>query len=1021
MIKKLRTAALSVLVCSAAAAAVGFSGLGKQVSYAEVWEASAIEKTYEMGSVFRIPERTVSVGGNTATASALLVCPDQTATAAASVVLDQAGTYCVKYAAEIGGIPYAAEERFNVYGNLMSYGEDTTISYGLPDTAKSKEGMLVSLAKDDTLAFTQYLDVSTLTKDEEFCEFYIFPNNRGVADFDIIVFTLTDIENPDIYVKIRAHRYIDRDGIAYFSAGGNGQPMVGYEADKNIIHTDNNFGMATTLAFEAREYNWSTGTYSDRASDAYPVKLYFDAETLGVWATCNHSMYGGEIVDLDSPNYFETLWSGFPSGRAFLSVSGEDFNSSNANICFISVMGMDVAKYSEKHVDDVGPEITIDGADEALPEGRTGGFYPIPSASAKDVYSGVCEVRTSVWYNYADEEKRVMTELRDGKALTPYAGYYAIVYEASDAFANTTREILWFHTGSPIDELEVIVPEDKKTSAELGEWVEVPAPASVGGGSGRLTVSAAVSFGGESYEITDGFRPEKEGVWTVMYTVTDATGETKTASYTVNVVRGTRPMLVEEPVMPKYFISGSSYDIPVLYADDYTSGSLERKLFDVVVTDRNGEKTYKAGEAFVPEADVTGEIATLSYRIGSVELAKLEIPVILAWDSASKLQVQNYFFGEGFETEKTSDGIIIKALSGASKAEWTFANSLAAEDFELILNTLSGSGKYEKLTVTLTDSESSGISVSAKFTKSGTRTYFNVTGNTPLELSYTFDSAQEITLGYKRSAFSFGKTLYPIAAADSGEAFEGFPSGKVYLTVTAEGISGAAAYGVKSLNGHPFTTSSRDRVAPRVVVMGDYGGTLAKGDSYTIGSAIASDVLSPSVVFGLTVRDPENNVISDVNGIRLENVDPSREYTILLELYGQYKVVYTAQEAESFVAVPNSMSFTYVVNVEDDEPPVITFEKGFKLTAAVGDTIVIPNFTVSDNVTPAEEIAVAKCIVNPNGKVIVLQGSENAIVCAYAGIYEIRIMAWDTDGNMKMIRVYVTVEEAAEKTDGAQD
>ena len=999
------------IVCLAVLLAAGIVVSFAQGGGTAVWSEIKLNDAYDLGAELQIPERTVSVGGEEKKADAVLFYPDSTATVADTVKLDRTGRYKIEYIADFNGKPYVKEEPFDVRCGILQYGENTQVSYGTPETAVT-EGLLVNLAAGDTLTFTQYINVGDLTLDDVFCEFYVYPSQRGIADFDAVVFTLTDVEDPNVYLRIRAHRYVDHDSYAYFSAGGNGQPMVGYEWELDKIHVNNQFGLVTRLTFEARSYNWNTGVYADRASDAYRAQLRFDAEDLTVYCTDGGgTSVGGMITDLNDPKFFDSLWQGFQSGKAFLSVSGEGFRSDTANICFTNVAGTDLTQYTQPYVDTEEPVIEVDYEGE-LPEGRVGKAYPIPGAAAVDVYAGKCEVRTTVWYNYADPDRRTLVDMVNGSAVLEREGYYAVVYEATDHAGNTAREILWLHAGATIEDIAADPLPDAEVP--LGQYLEIPSLSNLRGGSGELTVKIQVSLGDDVYSVESGFRFEQAGTWRVSYIVTDYTGETAEFGFNVTAAPDAEPVLLESPVLPRYLIAGVSYVIPEAYAGDYSSGSLTELLFDVYVTDKNGETKYTAGQSFVPEIENNGDKVAFSYRIGDTELMRAEVPAVVVWDEDGGLLLERYFVGEGYTVEK-SDGGYLFSLSGTGSS-WTFANPIAAEGLALRLGTIEGSGNFEKLIFTLTDAENAEISVRAELRQTGGRLYFSVQGGSPMSFAYTFGEEREIAVGFSQGGFVFENVPFPVSQTISGTTFGGFSSGKVYLTVEAQGIAGTAAYRVITLNGQTFTTSLRDRIAPSIVITEDYGGTYAPGDLYTIGAAIASDVLSPNVEFYLSVYDGENNIVTSEDGVRLENADPARSYTIRIDSYGQYRVEYTAQETSEFVPRPNTASLTYAINVEDTEAPVFTFEKGFRTQANVGDVYVIPPFGVSDDVTPAEQITVTTHVIDPNGALMVPSDGQNAFTCTYEGVYEIRMRAWDAAGNTKTVQVYVTVAAAGAET-----
>ena len=158
------------------------------------------------------------------------------------------------------------------------------------------------------------------------------------------------------------------------------------------------------------------------------------------------------------------------------------------------------------------------------------------------------------------------------------------------------------------------------------------------------------------------------------------------------------------------------------------------------------------------------------------------------------------------------------------------------------------------------------------------------------------------------------------------------------------------------------------------------------------------------------MTDPNKNVVTSLSGITLNNVDPTKEYQISLDLYGEYSVVYTATDTEMFNPNPNKATYSYVISVLDDVVPEVKFNANFKTTVKVGETMVIPSFTVSDNVTAAENIRVMKCVWTPNGELLSIPENSNSVKAMTAGVYEFRIIAVDAVGNMSISRVKVTVE-----------
>lgn len=997
---KQRKITLIVLLCAF------FAALGLLFAFAAsdtgiVWADTVIETDYALGTEFTVPEQTVSNNGIAVKADFTLEYPNGTATTKKTVILDQTGEYCLNYTARLGGKPYVKTYTFFVHKNYISHGNDTTLNWGKHPFADT-EGLLVRLMQGDSLTFSKPISVGDMTSDNLLISGFITPDIRGASEFNELLFTFTDTVDPSVSMLISLKRYEGFNGHAYVRAAGNGQPVSGYESATGKMHQNNKWGTWTDVSFSAMKSNKLGDAGVNVQADAIPLNVYFDHTTKLVTAN------GSYVVDLDDPAYFDNLWTGFPSGSVLLTISAVD-TTSTANFCLTHILGQDLSKYADIYKDEEPPVLTVHSDYETMPEAKIGGAYPVPAATALDAYCGATAVKTSVYFNY-NSQNRFLIDIKDGKFATNYSGNYTIVYEATDLFGNTATELLAVHAGRAIPEIEATVSGDKVTAAHLGEWVEIPALETLTGGSGKLVTTVTVACGGEEYVAEGGFRPEAVGTWTVTYKITDYVGNAKEVSYSVEATVGSTAVLVDEIHLPKAFISGQPYVIPEVYANDYRSGTLVRKLFDVDVTDANGTVSYKAGDTFIPLVSSNGDPVTLSFRC-ETELASYSVPAIQAWTSGDTpaLQVENYFLGSPFTVQKTREGIVMKLTSANADAGWTFANPVVAGNFQFIFSGASGGARYSKMQVILTDSYDSAVSVLAELVPDGSSTRF-VVGNSANTLEASLGAAgKQFTVGYSNGVLSLNGLSVTLTETESGAPFKGFPSDKVYLTVRLLNAQANASYSVISLNGQLFTDSTRDQTGPTITIFGDYGGSYTIGDEYIIHRAIAGDVLAPNVEFTMTVRDPNGAVARDKKGELLQNVDPTVERVLELAMYGSYSVIYTAREAASFVARPTTYTLPYNIIVEDRIAPEITLTGSFQTTAKVGDTLIIPNFTVSDNVTATDKIIVTKYVVSADGKLITIPQNSNAIVCSMAGIYEFRIIARDEAGNITLVSARITV------------
>ena len=994
---------------AAAGVVIGANSLSSNgINAVAEWNNEEVTEAYYLGAEFTLPEAKLTVGDKTVDADVALIAPDGTATRAEKTVLKQVGTYVLKYSAIIDGKPYGKEIAFDVRGDIITYNnEETKIGYQTCAYASdpTKEYFTVSLAQSDTITFSQLIDVSDITRDDKLIDLFVSPATEGIADFDNLFYLFTDSANPDIYLKVRLRRYLKRSGTAYYLSGGNGQELKGYEAGLNKLHVNDDYGAPfTNISFDAKKGD--EPVFVDQCTASFR----YDAATRATYAV---DYKGGltMIIDQDSTQYYENLWTGFPSGKVSLSIWAENYNSASATFCITSVRGIDLSVYGGKFEENTPPVIDIDSEYETMPEAKLGGAYTIPKATAIDDYSGICDVDVSVWYNYATSNA-ILVDVADGAFVANRKGYYAIVYTATDRYGNQAQEVLSVHAGNEIPEIQLEPLFAPVESAILGEWLTLPNDFAITGGSGNKNVTITVSNGTDVYEVEgDGFRPETIGDWTVLYTATDYVGGMGTYTYSFKTELPTQPILVDSIALPQIFISAQPYAIPEIYANDYRSGALKRELCEVEVTDATGTNTYKAGGTFNPTVNENGDKVSVLFKVDGVTLKSFEIPTILAWvreDGSTRLQEQNYFYGEGFTTEKTGEGL--KIIAEQENATWTFANVLVSQGLNIALIAESGATNYDGYEMTLTDAENSENAIRIKVAKNGNKAFFNVFGSDIDWEIYCNLNEEKLEIGFEDNCFLVNGTPSKVEKTISGEAFEGFASSKVFASVKMIDAEAGAAYKVVSINGNPFTGKTRDQVSPNVTIFGDYGGTYALNSEYVVNAAVASDVLSPNVNFTMSVMTPSGSVAKDVNGKELRAVDPSIAYTILLSEYGQYTVMYEAAEDSTFAPRPNPYNFLVGINVVDMEAPEITFDGQFQTSAKVGDVLVIPDFTVSDNLSAVEDIIVAKYVSNPYGGFIKLING-NSIKVAHAGIYEFRIIAIDAIGNVKMIQAYVTVTE----------
>lgn len=995
MKKKLRILMLTAMVAITASVSgiAAANLLETRAAATDGWSESTLAETYLQGDVLELSARTYTVGGETVTADCIVTYPDGTTSMNSEVRLSIPGQYTVSYTATVGGRVYKDVHTLTAKYRMVGFSDaETTVSYGAHELAPTVNGLLVRLKEGDKLVFNEVIDMSTVSADETLFEAFATADTPGNLDFRKLFVQVTDMENPDNYFKVRyIHTQSSGGGPwSYVLAGGNGQPMTGYELGTNTVHVEGIWGASIRHSFLCQ--------YGNNNSEIGQSKMTirYNPETKEIYAANSF------VTDFDNPKYFNTLWDGFVSGKVQLSVWAEDYDTASANFVVTKVAGLDLTKESMEET--TPPAITVNTEYEAskTPAAEVGRGYPVPEATAWDTYNGSCAVTTKVYYNYTSQPSNI--RITDGKFTPEAAGRYAIVYTAKDYMGNTAEEIVWVDAVANLSAPTITLNGSLPAQAEAGKLITIPG-CSVSGGSGNSVVKVYVNNGVTEEEVVGEYRPSVTGTHMFKYVATDYIGQTGEKTVAVNVTAGDKPLFINIPHFPNYFIAGAPYQLPKIYANDYSSGTLEEKLANVQITDGEGTHTFDINNNYVPTIKNNLDKVTITYSAGAASYS-VQIPTILAKDS-NGIHVDHYFDLTGATITLGDASSQITATQ--SNASWTFGNSLIAEDLEILMQSIPDKATFDGWKIVFTDSVDASIQIQAFVYKSGDNTKV-VIGKTEFvdeSTGFTAKSkSNRVTIGYADGSIKVNGAGVGVTTTVSGEEFVGFPSNKVYVSVSTINAKAGTAYNVLEVNGQKIMTMMSDRVAPKIVVLGEEGGTKKIGGTAIIPAALAGDTLDPNVTFTVTVTSPSYKPVTSKDGVLLTNADPTRSYEIDITEYGAYSILYEAKDSFSGRTTSYPSGFT----VDDETDPVITFLSAFKTTAKKGDTLVIPNFTVSDNLDTESGIVVLCGCIAPSGELVILKDS-NAIVATQVGVYTLEVMAMDSSGNLTVHQVKVTVTE----------
>lgn len=567
-------------------------------------------------------------------------------------------------------------------------------------------------------------------------------------------------------------------------------------------------------------------------------------------------------------------------------------------------------------VDTTGPVITLKGSNPMSVECGSG--YVEPGATAKDGCDG-----TSVPVTITGTVNTVK-------------GTYTISYKASDAYGNSTtvtRTVNVVDTTPPI----ITLNGSPTVTVECGQGYTEAGATAMDICDGIVTVK------------TSGTTSTAKGSYTITYTATDSSGNTATATRTVNVTDGTPPVITLNGANPMTVECGTGYTEPGATATDSCDpGSIPVVISGVVPTTKGTYTvTYTA-------TDSSGNKATATR---TVNVTDTKAPVI---------------------TLNGSNPMSVECATGYVEPGATALDSCEGSLPVTITGTVQTSkGVY---TVTYKATDSSGNSATA------TRTV-NVTDTTPPVITLNGSNPMTVACG----------SGYTDPGATANDACDGSVS--VVMTgsvLTSKGVY-TVTYKATDSSGNTATATRTvnvtDTTPPVITLNGSNPMTVQCGSGYVEPGATAADacdgtdpvvitgsVLTSKGTYTVTYKSTDSagntstvtrtvNVVDTtppvitLNGSNPMTVECGSGYaepgatatdacdgtltvTItgsVLTSKGTYIKTYKATDSSG-----NTATVTRTVNVIDTTPPVITLSGSNPMTVQCGAGYTEPGATATD-------------------------------------------------------------------------
>jgi hypothetical protein len=161
--------------------------------------------------------------------------------------------------------------------------------------------------------------------------------------------------------------------------------------------------------------------------------------------------------------------------------------------------------------------------------------------------------------------------------------------------------------------------------------------------------------------------------------------------------------------------------------------------------------------------------------------------------------------------------------------------------------------------------------------------------------------------------------------------------------------------------------------------------------------AVAGDVLSERATVTMTVEAPSGvGKVQSIDGIVLENVDGTKEYSFIPTKYGVYRVVFTATDESG-----RSTTTSYNIAVVDNDGPQISIngEVPKELILKNGKAILtLPKVTATDE--SGKEVRIVFNLKRPDGTMVRLE--EKEVTVSAVGRYVLYVSAYDASGNQTL-------------------
>lgn len=884
-------------------------------------------------------------------------------------------------------------------GDVPAYyvtSEESSVRTGAFDLFPETSGIAATLKAGDKLVIREVVDLNELDKTDALVQAMVVPTTKGVMDATSLNIRIVDAFDESNYVNVNFKPNKPTDDIVYALVNAsNGQMPSGLDRGGTKFHV----GTWGT---------WVSGSFTGTPKPSYGVNgnifgISFDNQTNCIYAYEKITKQTVFIADLDDELSFpRKVWGGFTTGEVYFELEFDGYSSSAANVLVtdtVSWTDTDTIKDAE------GPVIHVDmlGYENALPTAVVGERYNLFNATAYDAYSGVCEVERRVYTNYYSDNKGLIPSYNF--FIPQVADSHYVEYRATDGQNNVSTVVLKIDVLIEANEMYFEFGE-YDSECMVGELYNLPTY-TVHGGSGEKEVTVAVKNGNKDLAIAYGqVRPVMNGTMEISYTARDYLGMEHTQVITVQVGATNEASFIDEPILPRAFIDGNTYRLPVIKAYNFVNGN-GAQIDTVIKVVEKGETRVLQGNKYVPSVQNNGDVVKVIYSatIDGKETTYIkDVPVYKVREANGDLKMGEFFITDMTKQVKSDDVRFTTNKDGY----FEFINPVTALGFSTGFY-MAQTSKLSKVNIYLTDYANQHNVLKFSYVTNNGNTMFyindgklgypiteNILDGQLISLSYNDETKQVVADNISGTKITVDKNL-------EGEAFDGFAQRTVYVRFELEDVVGTSTLKLESICGQYFYNETTDWIAPVIYIDGTYGGGYSINTTATLSRPFAMDVLDGDVGGTFTVTDPSGKVVTDIHGNRLENCE-FFETQIELNKYGRYLVTFYAEDKAG-----NKMdSFVYTLRVLDEVAPELTLKGGIATNVKVGSTVALPKAEAKDNYDTQSIVKIM--VIDAQGHTSLIDSSVSKYKLTKVGTYVFCYFTQDEAGNIAYFNQFVTVE-----------